>query len=382
MHAASRLAVGIPGRRGLLKLLSTAYRWRYPRRSKRQQQAMARFARCGDRKPDDQVAAEIADLRRHWGCHPFHYFRYDLYRAGRATTSVERRAFIPEFFLYHVFLPLQEGTGDPRVLGDKLRTVALFRERGIEQPVVLGMARGGQWFSHEARPLGAAGLLESWSRQGPERVFMKPAAGSGGRGILVLRPADGGWADATGAGMTADRLGRMARTDDWLVQAGVEQIEETARYYRTSVNTFRINSSVIDGEARIHCAVIRIGGGGRELDNAALGGIMVGVDPQSGETTPFAGNELMETFPTHPDSGHRFASETLASWSSIREFVLDAARRIPEYRHIAWDIAATPDGPIALEANIGFGIDCYQSILGGLADSFGIDEPDRFWGRR
>jgi hypothetical protein len=379
VNAATRRIVGWPGRRMLLKLLERGYRVQYPRRSRRQAQARARMERCPHRKPADRIAREIGLLQRHWGCYPFHYLRYDLFRADRDLPDTDLLAYIPEFFLYHVYLPLFEGDGDPTLFGDKLHTVDLFDARGIAQPEVLGRAEGGRWRDAAGDPCAAGDLLAAWSRSGRDRVFLKPALGSGGQGIRVLRPHPAGWAERDAEPITPSDLESLAARGRWLAQAGVDQVAETARYYGGSVNTYRINTAWIAGEVSIPCAVIRIGGGGRELDNAALGGVMVGVEAATGRTTPTAGNELMETFPTHPDSGHVFAAETLTSWPAVRDFALAAARELPEFGHLAWDIAATQDGPVALEANIGFGIDCYQSVLGGLAPAFGIDAPDRFW---
>ncbi|MEZ4389363.1 MAG: sugar-transfer associated ATP-grasp domain-containing protein [Candidatus Krumholzibacteriia bacterium] len=380
MHAASRFAVGLPVRWPLLKLLERAYRWQYPRRSKRQRQAMARYHGCPDRKDPRRVRRELRLLARHWGCYPFHYFRYDLFREGRDLDDRALLAYIPEFFLYHVFLPPQEGAGDPAILADKLRTVDLFSARGIAQPAVLGTVVDGRWRGPAGAAADPQALLAAWSEQAPPRVFLKPAAGSGGHGIIVLRPGDGGWRRSSGEPVTAADLARLAGAGRWLVQAGVVQVAETARYYPGSVNTFRINTTVEAGQAKLRCAVIRIGGGGRELDNAALGGIMLGVDSASGLTTAQAGNELMQSFAQHPDSGHRFAADALAVWPEVRAFALRAAAALPEYTNVAWDIAATAAGPLALEANLGFGIDCYQSVLGGLAAAFEIDDPAPYWG--
>ena len=381
MHAASRLAVKLPARRMVLRLLERMYRRQYPRRSKRQREAVDRYRECRDRKDEALVRHELRDLERYWGCYPFHYFRYDLFRRDRDLSREDLRAFLPEFFLYHVFLPPQEGPGDPAVLADKLRTVDLFDERGIGQPAVLARVIDGEWRDAGGAPASPGDLTRIWHDLGHERVFLKPAAGSGGEGIVVLRPGPDGWTLASGEPMTAARIQQTLAHGRWLVQAGVVQVEETARYYRGSVNTFRINTSMESGRPAVRCAVIRIGGGGRELDNAALGGIMLGVT-DAGVTTPMAGNELMESFASHPDSGYRFTAEALESWPAVRSFVLDAAAAVPEYTHIAWDIAATPDGMVALEANLGFGIDCYQSVLGGLASEFGIDDPGAYWGSR
>lgn len=379
MHAMSRMVVSWPGRSLLLKGGERFYRVRYRRRSKRLAQARRRFAVCKRRKTEARIGSEMAMLERYWGCFPFHYLRYDLYRLDRGLDEQELLAYIPEFFLYHVYLPMMEGPGDPDVLGDKVRTVAIFRDREIAQPAVLGWAAGRRWHDAEGVPLRADDMLQSWSGSGVDRIFLKPAKGSGGVGIRVLRPRDGAWYDGRGEHLDARKLNNLAQVGDWLAQAGVAQVHETARYYGGAVNTFRVNTGRIDGELCIPCAVMRLGGGGRELDNAALGGIMIGLDVKSGVTTPMAGNELMESFSHHPDSRYRFRPEGLGVWSEVQAFAIAAASRLPEYGHIAWDIAATPDGPVALEANLGFGIDCYQCVLGGLSREFGIREPRRFW---
>ena len=47
--------------------------------------------------------------------------------------------------------------------------------------------------------------------------------------------------------------------------------------------------------------------------------------------------------------------------------------------YIGWDIALTEAGPVALEANSGLGPDLTQMGVGGLRDTFGIDDPKKYW---
>jgi hypothetical protein len=55
---------------------------------------------------------------------------------------------------------------------------------------------------------------------------------------------------------------------------------------------------------------------------------------------------------------------------------------LPQFTYLGWDIALTKEGPLAIETNLGFGLDLYQVSLGGLREAFGIENPKFYWKNR
>ena len=60
--------------------------------------------------------------------------------------------------------------------------------------------------------------------------------------------------------------------------------------------------------------------------------------------------------------------EKLPFWSEICQHSIKAHRELPNVWAIAWDWVITPDGPILLEGNGGWGLDTPQMQLGGFAN--------------
>jgi hypothetical protein len=58
---------------------------------------------------------------------------------------------------------------------------------------------------------------------------------------------------------------------------------------------------------------------------------------------------------------------------------MDSADKLPFFTHLGWDIALTREGPVAIEVNLGPGIEGLQIACGGLRKVFQIEDPDYYW---
>ncbi|MCP4574620.1 MAG: hypothetical protein GY838_19905 [bacterium] len=375
----TRLLLQRPWRSLTAPLLQRIYAYRYDRRAPRLALARERVAACDRIKPDSRIARETEIMRVFWGCEPFHYWRYDLYRADKEMSDADLLSYIPEFFIYQLFLPLYEKPKYRAMMKDKFLTEDLFQERGIAQPRTLGYLRSGRLVAEGDGHGGIDRWVELAQSGEFRKIFVKPVAGSGGYGILVFRWNGEAFVSGDGDLLDETRLTAIAGTSDHILQAGLIQDSQLAGFYDNAVNTFRIATSNRDGQVRVVCAVLRMGCRGKEVDNTAQGGILLGVDSTTGDSTPWATTELCEPFSAHPDTGAVFDGSRLKAWSEAQEFAVDAARRLPEFTHLGWDIAVTKRGPVAVEANLGFGIDCFQVPLGGLKDDFRIGNPSDYW---
>jgi glutathione synthase/RimK-type ligase-like ATP-grasp enzyme len=52
---------------------------------------------------------------------------------------------------------------------------------------------------------------------------------------------------------------------------------------------------------------------------------------------------------------------------------------MPFLTYLGWDIALTPDGPVAIEINRSPAVDIIEKTSHGLREAFGIDDPDYYW---
>ena len=96
----------------------------------------------------------------------------------------------------------------------------------------------------------------------------------------------------------------------------------------------------------------RFGRVGNVVDNFHGGGYSVIVDPETGIITSDAINKVHERVQKHQDTGKTFKGFQYPSWDKVRAFVTTMAKKIPQLRHIGWDIAINDKGePVLIEAN-------------------------------
>jgi hypothetical protein len=370
----------------LSRLRSGLYQWRYDRRypakNDRMQAALRRYRECDTRKPDAQIREEMKASQAHWGCRPWFYYRYDLFRKDRLLTPADLLRYIPEYFLYNVYNPLENSSPLAGVLASKTATTLFFRSLGIRCARQLLFSRGGQVYDQVMNPIPAGEALRHLSVQRGRHIFLKPDGGGGGEGVVRWHvDASGAVTDGDDRPVTAEDLARLLTGQDTIVEEGLVQLGAMDELYPHSVNSIRIATECHKGRSRLVFAALRLGAGGRCVDNVCQDGLALGVDLNSGELQPQAINRWEQHFNRHPDTGFEFAGRVLPEWSKVVDFVLDAALRAPFFRHVGWDIALTPEGPAAIEANLGYEIDLPQQLLGGLSDALGIGDPAPLWER-
>jgi hypothetical protein len=166
------------------------------------------------------------------------------------------------------------------------------------------------------------------------------------------------------------------KNEKYIVQGGLVQHEAINRIYPHSVNTFRIVTECIRGEARVLYALVRMGSGGQQIDNASSGGLYIKIDPVTGVLGEYAFAFNRLTFKTHPDTGFVFKGAVIEEWGEAKTFALGVARKFREIKYMGWDIAFSKDGPAVIELNNAPGIGIVQDCYGGIRDDLNINPKD------
>ena len=100
-------------------------------------------------------------------------------------------------------------------------------------------------------------------------------------------------------------------------------------------------------------AILRMGIGGTDVDNASRGGLSVGVGISTGRLFPPAKQHMAfggRVFEAHPGSGIRFDEVVLPHFERLLDASLMAARHVP-HELAGWDFAIGPAGPVLIEGN-------------------------------
>ena len=146
-----------------------------------------------------------------------------------------------------------------------------------------------------------------------------------------------------------------------LVEEYVIQHSAISGLYPLSVNTLRIVTVTSDdGTPHILYAFIRIGNGGRVVDNINAGGMAAPIDLDSGKVYSVAFDKDYSYYDTHPYTGTPIVGFEIPFWKESCELVLEATTRIPRLRYVGWDVAVTENGPTFIEANQHPGHDILQ----------------------
>ena len=177
---------------------------------------------------------------------------------------------------------------------------------------------------------------------GKENCLYKPLEGSSGQGIQKFSAAD--WQDLPAF------MNKLKELGDGILEELVVQHPVMAGMCPTSVNTIRVATLRGDKKEGIVYAFLRIGNG-KVMDNVDCGGMAARVDIDSGKLLTVAADKAGNVYDTHPMTVTPIIGFTVPYWEEAKAMCLEAMKKIPQMRFIAWDVAITADGPVFIEGN-------------------------------
>ncbi|MCI6728958.1 MAG: sugar-transfer associated ATP-grasp domain-containing protein [Candidatus Faecousia sp.] len=184
-------------------------------------------------------------------------------------------------------------------------------------------------------------------------VFAKPHADFGGKGVEKLTP---------GPEEDFPALHRRLRENgQFLVEEAICQHPEMNRLCPASVNTIRVVTLVVEGEARFVYALLRMGSGQSHVDNISSGGMYTLIGPEGVLEFPAFCDKTGLYYDRHPATGTVFAGFRVPCFVQAVELCRRAALVEPRLGYIGWDVAVTPDGPVLVEGNNLPGYDMAQN---------------------
>jgi hypothetical protein len=310
-----------------------------------------------------QQFSECRDLWRRYDCAPYQYFKHRLYeRDGR-----DYRFYFPP----DVVGRFQRTVNPPEYMHtlSKHETAKILVAKGVPVVQDLMTIQGGKAYDGNDQPLSldqARDLLHERAS-----VFVKPLIGGVGDNASVMKTA----------GLDGEALLAL---EGYVIQPVVMNHPSLAAFHAPSLNTIRFDTLVLDGKAIINGASLKVGTKGARVDNWAKGGIAIGVHLESGRlmmqgVSKQKGSKVQrQLHQAHPETGIRFGDFVVPYWEQACELARQAALAMLPHRSLGWDIAITPHGPIAIEANETGDFFLLQESCGGLAESALCVEALRF----
>lgn len=204
-----------------------------------------------------------------------------------------------------------------------------------------------------------------------QKMAIKPANGSGGGGIMILKKksATGQWKSG-GQMISTDQIFKhfadilvgvysLHGHDRVLIEYCIEPHQFFHEIYPSGVPDFRIillkNIPIL---AMLRVPTKRSGG----KANLHQGGLGIGIDLESGHLTQaYDGYKYHNV---HPDSGSLIKGKEIPSWSSILELAVETAQAFP-LDYVGVDIALDQQlGPLVMELNVrpGLGIQLVNRV--------------------
>ena len=175
------------------------------------------------------------------------------------------------------------------------------------------------------------------------QLLGKPLEGSSGQGILKFTEAD--WSSGPDAFLHLLLEKKIGILEEMIIQHPA-----LSALCPTSVNTCRIATLLGDKKQGIVYAFLRIGNG-RVMDNVDCGGMAARIDLESGRILTVGADKAGNTYSHHPMTGTPIVGFRIPYWKEATEMCLDASRKIPQMRFVAWDVAITEKGPVFVEGN-------------------------------
>lgn len=148
-----------------------------------------------------------------------------------------------------------------------------------------------------------------------------------------------------------NRLNSWGGVGAFLVEELIEQAEPLKRIHPQSVNGVRVSTLRVGGKIVVYQPWFRIGCGDSFVDNAFSGGLMAGIDPETGFLDTDGFSEKPEIVAVHPNTGIQIKGFQIPGWNELISIVKELSSKFTTINYIGWDMVLTTKGWAVMEGN-------------------------------
>ena len=253
-------------------------------------------------------------------------------------------------------------------MNNKLAFAFFAEKKGLKTPKLFGYHFGPSFFSDTSMSkvddtAGLRAYFEHLFNLGDtDRLFVKSVSDFGGKGCFILDRKKN-LISQLKENKTALLSGRH------LFFEVVQQHKDINAIHQNCINTLRIVSYIDDfGNIDFVSTFMRFGVDQSPVDNAASGGIYVGVNKDTGTLKELGFRSLYYgggQFKCHPNSNFKFQDFKIPYLNKAYDMVTEFLVHLPD-RFIEWDVAILEDGPTLIEGNHDPGLAISELAVGGL----------------
>ncbi len=137
-----------------------------------------------------------------------------------------------------------------------------------------------------------------------------------------------------------------------VLEEPIEQDESMMKINPSSVNTVRMITFLTHSGIVGAWTFLRCGQSGSFVDNGAAGGIMIGINNNTGVLETDGFDEDNHLYRQHPDTGLVFRGYQLPEWDQLVSICKEIAESVPQLPYLAFDMSYTPKGWCVVEINV------------------------------
>lgn len=258
------------------------------------------------------------------------------------------KCYFPEIIFSSELEPLLNPRNISKVFSDKSLLEVFYKDdKDVKLPHTYIVNSSGIFYDRNRKIISANKAVDLLKNIG-NSVLKVTVGESSGRGVTMHNFENG----------IDNNTGRSIKSlledykENFIVQDRIIPNEKFSALYNKSINTIRIVTYIIDDKIYHAPLTLRIGRGGKEVDNIHAGGLAIGLS-DNGILNKVAFTEMQQRFEKHPDSGVVFEGYVIPHIKNI----INAAKRLhektPHLKMISWDFTVDKDDNIVLlEINI------------------------------
>lgn len=274
----------------------------------------------------DQIRTDMMFCWFAYGFPPDEYLCYDL----EGKSMEERTAFVSDLDRYCYVYRMNSLKGI-QIFNNKGKTYTRFEKYYGREVLYLEREKDFD-------------LFRQFLMRHP--VFVRKAVYEGmGRSVALVDMTEGKVSDQ-------DIFRDMIAQGPHVVEERIHQGEVLASLNESSVNTIRCITMKTRHGVEIPYCFMKVGRAGFFVDNGGAGGILVGIDKDTGRLNTNGVDELNIRYKAHPDSRVTFQGIQLPQWEEMLHICREMSESIDSVKYIGWDMTYTDDHKwIVVEGN-------------------------------
>lgn len=256
------------------------------------------------------------------------------------------------------------------ILRDKFYFSIITEALGFRTPRTIAVISKDDVYIFKSRQIIS---LDEFIKNNDVDSYVKLIDGECANGVFQVQIKDGNIV-VDGESMDINIFKKLMDRGRFLVQERIYQHEKMSEIYPKATNSVRITSLYDKKTNQVIFlpSFLKMGLGNMTVDNWAIGGLIVGLDVQTGKLREWAYYKpgYGKKTQAHPDTGVVFKDFEVPFFNETKELIRNIHMQLKDVHSIGWDITITPDGPCIIEGNDNWEISALQVTNHGMKKEY------------